>query len=161
MLFQRARNPLTSRSRKCAISSFSDIFVSLRATGLKRLTVSRRAGCFCSDMCVRTIRNPIDATAFGSSRHEIEAKLLADNTCEKAADRMLLPSCGTGHRLDGRTACSSQHRDDASLLCIGMSRLLPWGSLLLADCRLRASLEFCCFAGCMSQAAAAACRAAV
>jgi hypothetical protein len=76
-------------------------------------------------MCVRAIRNPIDATAFGGRRHEIEAKLLADNTCEKAADRMLLPSCGTGHRLDGRTACSSQYRNDASLLAVGMSRLLP------------------------------------
>jgi hypothetical protein len=73
----------------------------------------------------RSARNPVYATAFGSHRHEIEVKLLADNTCEKTADGMLLPSCGTGHRLDGRTACSSQHRDDASPLCVGMSRLLP------------------------------------
>src|SRR5262249_31086783 len=126
MLFQRACNPLRSRPRKCAISSFSDIFVAQCAPDLRRAIVLRPFGRRCGvSMCIgiRAIRNPIDASALRSRRYEIEAELLADNSCEEAADRMLLPSCGMDQRLDGRTARSSQHRNDASLLAIGAPRV--------------------------------------
>jgi hypothetical protein len=88
-------------------------------------------------MNIRAICNPIDASALSSRRYEIETELLADNSGEEAADRMRLPSCGMDQRLDGRTARSPQHRNDASLLANGASRLR--GLMPLTDRRLRAS----------------------
>src|SRR5262249_42934165 len=91
--FQRARNPLRSRSRRCAISSLSDRWVAVWAANRDRLMVLRRTR-------RRAIGDPIETSAFGCRRYQIEAEFLANDAGEKAAHRVLLPSRGKHHGID-------------------------------------------------------------
>jgi hypothetical protein len=66
-------------------------------------------------LCInRMIVDPIDATPITSVRNQIEAELLANDASEEPSHRMLLPSRGLNHRLDGCAAWRSQHRNDPS-----------------------------------------------
>src|SRR6266487_513982 len=116
MLFQRARKPWRSRSRRCAISSSSDSLVAFRATDLVRFIALRRmAHLGRGNTRCRAVRNPINAPILAVCRDKREAELLAHDTGEEAADRMGLPLRCTCHRLDGRATWRSQHCNDASL----------------------------------------------
>jgi hypothetical protein len=79
MLFQRARKPWRSRSRRCAISSSNDSLVVFFATGrVCRIALRRPRR--------HAIRNPVDASILAICRDKSEAELLAYDTREEAAD---------------------------------------------------------------------------
>jgi len=64
----------------------------------------------------------VDPAFVGLFGNQIKTKLLADDTSEKAAHRMLLPIRG-GHNLsDRRSPRHPQHRDDTGVLGIGPHR---------------------------------------
>jgi len=71
----------------------------------------------------------------------MQTELFADDTGEKAADRMRLPSRCLRHCVDGCAAWRSQHRNDPDLLGSGTSFLWRGWSVLLFD-----SFQLCAFA---------------
>src|SRR6266404_1751960 len=71
-----------------------------------------------------SILDAVDATFVGLFSNQIETELLAHNTSEKAAHRMLLPISGGHDRGDRRSRRHPQHRKDAGVLSVGPHRRL-------------------------------------
>src|SRR5258705_4634399 len=71
-----------------------------------------------------SILDAVDPAFVGLFGNQIETELLADNTSEKSAHRMLLPMSGGHDRSDRRSPPGAQHRDDKGGLCIGPHRRL-------------------------------------
>src|SRR5271169_6669375 len=65
------------------------------------------------------ILDAVDPTFVGLFGNQIETELLADDTSEKAAHRMLLPISGGHDRSNCRSRWCPQHRNDAGVLGIG------------------------------------------
>src|SRR5215831_9882524 len=72
----------------------------------------------------RAIGDAIETSAFGCRRYQIEAEFLANDAGEKAAHRVLLPSRGMHHGIDGYATRHAEHRQDAALLGFGAFRWL-------------------------------------
>ena len=134
MLFQRARKPWRSRSRRCAISSPNDILDVFFATGRDGRIALR---------CYRrsAIGNPVDPPFLAGYRDKNEAKLFAHDTGEEAANRMGLPLRCVCHRRNGRTTWRSQHRNDLSLFAFAACSRPRRGRRLLMSRRLCNGLE--------------------
>src|SRR5258705_12921015 len=66
-----------------------------------------------------SILDAVDPAFVGLFGNQIETELLADNTSEKSAHRMLLPMSGGHDRTDRRSPPGPQHCDDTGVLGIG------------------------------------------
>src|SRR6266436_6860671 len=116
----RARRPLRSRPRKCTISSSMEVLAVARPL--------RRIFDIASGRLLRAIGSPgrslaildsVDPTLVCRFRNKIETELLANNTGEKAAHRMLLPFGGRHDSGEPSTGWRSQHRKNAGVLGVG------------------------------------------
>src|SRR6202035_890601 len=103
MLCQRARSPRRSRPRRCAISS---------STGLSEAPPLRCFFCITSGHLdpVRgcgqnfVVLDAVDPPLVGLLGNEVQPELLADDTGEEAAHRMLLPMSHSHDRCNGNTS---------------------------------------------------------
>src|SRR5262245_49562648 len=101
----RARKFRRSRSRKRAISTSSSLStIGLRTAGrLVHLPPTDR-------------HDPVKALVVGLVGSEFQSELLAHNSGEKPADRVLLPAGQLPDGLDSRTLGALKHGDDSRLL---------------------------------------------
>src|SRR5258708_9806552 len=94
MICHRERRPWRSRPRRCAICSSMEVLVDRRTLRRFSNIGSRR------DVGRRSlsILDAVDPAFVGLFGNQIETELLADNTSEKSAHRMLLPMSGGLYR---------------------------------------------------------------
>src|SRR5262245_2314476 len=91
-------------TRPARAQSFAIEIAQMRDLVFQRSLGRRLGGQSCSP---HGIGDPIETSAFGCRRYQIEAEFLANDAGEKAAHRVLLPSRGMHHGIDAyATRCA-------------------------------------------------------